>query len=97
MTSPFLDCFDALVIIAGLIIDILLRGTLEEIGSIVVVLRLWRVLKIIDELSAGAAEQMEPLTERIEDLESENKELKQALENWRNISSAEHQELSSNG
>lgn len=64
----------------GFIIDILLRGTLEEIGSIVVVLRLWRVLKIIDELSAGAAEQMEPLSERIGDLEKENSELRGQIE-----------------
>ncbi|KAF2166831.1 hypothetical protein M409DRAFT_66392 [Zasmidium cellare ATCC 36951] len=72
-------CLDAVVIIAGLVIDILLRGTLEEIGSIVVVLRLWRVLKIIDELSAGAAEQMEPLSQRIEALEKENGELEKEI------------------
>lgn len=67
---------DALVIVSGFVIDVLLKGTLEEVGSIVVVLRLWRVLKIIDELSAGAAEQMEPLSERIVQLEKENQELR---------------------
>ena len=61
----------------------MLRGTLEEIGSIVVVLRLWRVLKIIDELSAGAAEQMEPLSERIEDLEKQNQELQEQVKSLR--------------
>lgn len=74
---------DAAVILAGFIIDVLLRGTLEEIGSIVVVLRLWRVLKIIDELSAGAAEQMEPLSQRIEVLEKENGELEKEIEELR--------------
>ena len=60
----------------------LLRGTLEEIGSIVVVLRLWRVLKIIDELSAGAAEQMEPLNQRIEALEKRNEDLEKQIRDW---------------
>ena len=56
-----------------------LKGVLEEIGSIVVVLRLWRVFKIIEEFSAGAEEQMDALSERIEHLEMENKELKKEL------------------
>ncbi|KAF7189416.1 Voltage-gated hydrogen channel 1 [Pseudocercospora fuligena] len=81
--KSYFHCFDAIVIVTGLIIDILLRGTLEEIGSIVVVLRLWRVLKIIDELSAGAAEQMEPLSARIEDLEKQNKELQEEVKSLR--------------
>ena len=72
-------CFDAFVIVAGFIIDVCLKGLLEEIGSIVVVLRLWRVFKIIEEFSAGAADQMDKLTERIEHLESENDELKKEL------------------
>ncbi|MCJ1379099.1 hypothetical protein MMC17_002199 [Xylographa soralifera] len=72
-------CFDAFVIVAGFIVDVCLKGVLEEIGSIVVVLRLWRVFKIIEEFSAGAEEQMDTLTERIESLEMENKELKKEL------------------
>lgn len=81
--NSFFHCLDAVVITAGLIIDILLRGTLEEIGSVVVVLRLWRVLKIIDELSAGAAEQMEPLSQRIEDLEKQNLALEREIDEMR--------------
>ncbi|EMC97565.1 hypothetical protein BAUCODRAFT_50672, partial [Baudoinia panamericana UAMH 10762] len=65
-------CFDATVIVVGFTIDVALKGVLEEVGSLVVVLRLWRVFKIIEELSAGAEEQMEPLLERIEDLEKQN-------------------------
>lgn len=73
-------CFDAIVIVAGFIIDVLERGSLvEEIGSIVVVLRLWRVLKIIDELSTEAAEQMEPLSDRVSELEKQNDSLQREL------------------
>ena len=79
------------------LIDVVLKGVLEEVGSLVVVLRLWRVIKvgstlsevklpltnelqIIEELSAGADEQMEPLRDKIEDLEVENRELRGELE-----------------
>lgn len=58
-----------------------------------VVLRLWRVLKIIDELSAGAAEQMEPLTERIEELEERNKELEREIQILKTSSSQDCHEL----
>lgn len=44
---------------------------LEEVASLVIVLRLWRVFKIIEELSMGAEEQMEGLQERLEILEQE--------------------------
>ena len=93
--ASWFHCLDATVIVASFLIDVCLRGIVEEVGSLVVVGRLWRVFKvspcsrqhtetwpslrypqIIDELSAGASEQMEPLHERIEDLEKEIGELK---------------------
>ena len=39
-------CLDATVITAAFAIDVLLRGVVEEVGSLVVVLRLWRVFKV---------------------------------------------------
>jgi regulator of replication initiation timing len=44
--------------------------------------------KIIEELSAGASEEMEPLHERIEVLEEENGELKVEIEKLRNKQAA---------
>ena len=73
-------CFDALIILASFVVDVVLKGVLEEIGSLVVVLRLFRVIKIIDELSAGAEEQMEPLRERMEELEKENHDLRREID-----------------
>ena len=72
-------CFDAAVIVASFVIDVTLKGLSEEVGSLVVVLRLWRVFKIIEELSAGAEERMDFLAEKVEHLEMENKELKKEL------------------
>lgn len=68
--------FDATIIVAGFIVDVLLHGTIEEAGSLIVVGRLWRVFKIIEEFSSGADDQIEELQERIESLEKENHELR---------------------
>ena len=59
--------------------DVLLRGVIEEVASLVVILRFWRVAKIIEELSVGAQEQMEDLIEKVTDLQRENEELKAEL------------------
>ena len=59
--------------------DVLLHGVLEELASLVVVLRLWRFFKIIEEFSVGAEEQMDGLELRIEQLETENGDLKREL------------------
>ena len=40
--KSWFHCFDATVILAGFIIDVCLKNVLEEAGSIVIVLRLWR-------------------------------------------------------
>lgn len=67
----------------GFITDVLLKGVVEEIGSLVIVLRLWRVFKIIEELSAGAEEQFEPLQEELKGLREENDGLRKEVENLR--------------
>lgn len=72
-------CFDATVILAGFVIDVCLKGVLEEAGSIVVILRLWRVFKIVEEFSSGAEEQMNALSEHAGQLEAENKQLRRDL------------------
>ncbi len=64
---------------AGFIVDVLLHGILEEVASLVVILRLWRFFKIIEEFSVGAEEQMDGLELRIEQLETENADLKMQL------------------
>lgn len=59
--------------------DVLLKGVLEEVASLVIVLRLWRVFKIIEELATGAEEQMEGLQERLEICEKENEQMRHEL------------------
>jgi hypothetical protein len=72
-----------LVVVASFIVDILLHGTLEEAASLVVILRLWRVFKIIEELSVGASEQSEELERTIKKLENENGLLKKEIERFK--------------
>lgn len=76
--TPF-HIFDSTVILAGFIIDVLLHGVLEEVASLVIILRLWRFFKIIEEFSVGAQEQMDGLEERIEGLELENHGLRREM------------------
>lgn len=59
------------MIVAAFILDVLLRGPVEEAGSLVVALRLWRVFKIIEEFSSGAEDELAELQERITNLEDE--------------------------
>jgi hypothetical protein len=77
--NSWFHSFDATVIVAGFIVDVVLHGILEEVASLVVILRLWRFFKIIEEFSVGAEEQMDGLTLRIEQLEMENCDLKLEL------------------
>lgn len=93
-------CLDATVITASFVVDVVLRGVVEEVGSLIIVLRLFRVFKvrdslppahpphaarskmaqIIEELSAGAEEQMAPLHVRIQDLEMANHQMEREIE-----------------
>lgn len=67
------------MILASFLTDVVLHGLLEEVASLVVVLRLWRLFKIVEEFSVGAEEQMEGLQIRIEQLEAENGGLREEL------------------
>ncbi len=54
----------------------LAHGIVEEIASLVIILRLWRLVKIVEELSVGASETMEDMQMRLDGLEKENAELR---------------------
>lgn len=60
-------------------IDVLSHGIVEEIASLVIVFRLFRFVKIVEEMSMGAAERMEGLEAQLEVLKRENGEMKRQL------------------
>ncbi len=72
--------FDAFVIAVSFAVDVLAHGIVEEIGSLVIVLRLWRFVKIVEEMSVGASERMEDLEAKLEQVEQEKAELLKKLE-----------------
>ncbi|KAI2625940.1 hypothetical protein GGR54DRAFT_637712 [Hypoxylon sp. NC1633] len=72
-------CFDAFVIVGGFAIDLLEHNTAEEIASLIVILRLWRFVKIVEEFSVEASEQTEDLRKQIQDLQTRNAALEAQL------------------
>lgn len=60
-----------------------MRGIVEEVASLIVVMRLWRVVKIIEELGLGAQEQTEELSEKLEQCEKANEALRKEVEDLR--------------
>ncbi|KAI1778382.1 hypothetical protein F4818DRAFT_299896 [Hypoxylon cercidicola] len=85
----WLHSFDAFVIVVGFAIDLFEHNIAEEIASLVVILRLWRFVKIVDEFSVEASEQAEEQTgelrKRIEDLETRNAALEAQLLSQRQV------------
>lgn len=71
--------FDAFVIVLAFVLDVALRGIVEELGSLVVTLRLWRVFKIIEEMGEVSAEMMEKYEDELDSLKRENVKLKRKL------------------
>ncbi|KAJ5833541.1 hypothetical protein N7474_001852 [Penicillium riverlandense] len=71
--------FDSLVILVAFIIAVFLQGPVEEVGSLVIILRLWRVFQIIEELQSANQDTMEEYDNVIEQLRRENNLLRQRL------------------
>lgn len=71
--------FDSVVILAAFVIDVTLHGTDEELGSLVVVFRLWRVFKIIEELSSAGQDSLEKYEDEIQQLREDNRNLRRRL------------------
>ncbi|KAJ3455360.1 hypothetical protein MRS44_013960 [Fusarium solani] len=81
--KSWFHCFDAFIVVAGFITDVVLHGIIEEVASLIVVMRLWRVIKIIEELSVGAQERTEEMESRIDELRNENNLLRKEVSHLR--------------
>jgi len=78
-------CFDAFVIVSSFVIDVVTHGTLEEIGSLIIILRLWRFVKIVDELGVSAEERTQEIEMKMSALERENEDLRARIERMRDV------------
>ncbi|KAF2967658.1 hypothetical protein GQX73_g5953 [Xylaria multiplex] len=77
--SNWFHCLDAFVIVGSFAVDLLEHGIAEEIASLVVVLRLWRFVKIVQEFSVEQEELTEELRLRILELEDRAADLEAQL------------------
>ncbi|PHH61932.1 hypothetical protein CDD81_7737 [Ophiocordyceps australis] len=78
----FASCFhifDATIVVLSFFIDVGVTGLAANIGSLIIVLRLWRLAKLSEEVVLGATERMAMLEQQLEELESENKHLRLQL------------------
>lgn len=76
-------CFDAAVIIAGFVLDVVLNGVNSEVASLVVLLRLFRFVKIVEEMGSTTETRIEGLKEEMETLKRENAKLEGELADFR--------------
>lgn len=74
--QSWFDCLDAVVIVLGFAVGVVLEDVLGEIASLVVMLRLLRVFRITEEVDASAEEGMEGLRGQIAFLFRENESLR---------------------
>jgi len=67
-----LHLFDAFVIITTFVLEVVLRGREQELAALLIVLRFWRIVKLVEGVAVGAgelsAEQAEELASTKEDL-----------------------------
>ncbi|KAJ4294534.1 hypothetical protein N0V90_008225 [Kalmusia sp. IMI 367209] len=77
--------FDATIIVVSFICEIGLQGVEEKVASFIIILRLLRVIKIVDEMSVGAEQQMTDLERRLSKRKKENRQLNEELDHLRSV------------
>ncbi|KAG7107853.1 hypothetical protein HYQ45_018203 [Verticillium longisporum] len=75
--SDWFHCLDAVVIVMSFVVDLLSHGIIEDIASLVIVFRLFRFAKMVEEMSMGAAERIESMASELDKLRTVNTLLKE--------------------
>lgn len=79
--TPFglLHLADALIIIISFLLEVFLKGAEQELGSLLIIFRLWRIVKLTGTVTIKTAEQSQSLVselqERVEELEQQLREV----------------------
>ncbi|CAD6566234.1 MAG: hypothetical protein TREMPRED_002395 [Tremellales sp. Tagirdzhanova-0007] len=82
----FLHAFDALVIIGTAVFEIVLRGRERELAGLLVLLRLWRLIKLVGGVAVGVGSWDEEAVRLMADKDRRIKELEGQVEELRNSS-----------
>ncbi|TEB31274.1 hypothetical protein FA13DRAFT_1791555 [Coprinellus micaceus] len=72
VSHAWLHLFDAVVIVATFVLEVILRGRDAELAALLVILRLWRIVKLVTGVTVGIEEVDE---ERAKELEKTKEEL----------------------
>ncbi|KZS99074.1 hypothetical protein SISNIDRAFT_480654 [Sistotremastrum niveocremeum HHB9708] len=97
-----LHLFDAFVIVVTFVLEAVLRGKERELAGLLIILRLWRLIKLVGGVAVGAGElteetQKELLSTKVEvkklraelqEARDENEQLKSRLLRWEGVTSA---------
>ncbi|KAK0210650.1 hypothetical protein DFS33DRAFT_1466597 [Desarmillaria ectypa] len=89
VTHALLHLFDATIIITTFVLEFTLKGKERELGALLIVLRLWRLVKLVGGITVGAGEISEENDHALLDTRRQLESLKSELE----IVSRENQEL----
>ncbi|KAJ7774717.1 hypothetical protein B0H16DRAFT_1303488 [Mycena metata] len=71
-----LHLFDAFIIITTFVLEVILKGKEQELAGLLIILRLWRLVKLVGGVSVGVGELGEEDAVRAADAESEVEALK---------------------
>ncbi|EPQ58213.1 hypothetical protein GLOTRDRAFT_114681 [Gloeophyllum trabeum ATCC 11539] len=76
VTHSTLHLFDAIVIIVTFVLEVVLRGRERELAGLLIILRLWRLVKLVGGIAVGAGEIQE---DTVKDLQETRSRLNEAL------------------
>ncbi|KAF9483893.1 hypothetical protein BDN70DRAFT_850896 [Pholiota conissans] len=74
-----LHLFDSIIILTTFILEAILRGKEQELAGLLVVLRLWRLVKLVGGVAVGTSEIEEENAERLAETQKELEEVKRQL------------------
>jgi len=74
-----LHAFDALVIVTTFTLEVVLRGKEQELVGLLIILRLWRLVKLVGGVAVGVGEIEEATVEALEDTRRELEKTKVEL------------------
>ncbi|TCD60020.1 hypothetical protein EIP91_010871 [Steccherinum ochraceum] len=79
MPHAALHLFDAIIIVTTFVLEIVLRGKERELAALLIVLRLWRLVKLVGGIAVGAGDLEEENAKVLMETQQELEETRKAL------------------
>jgi len=89
-----LHLLDAVVILVTFIIEVFLKGRERELASLLILFRLWRLIKLISGVAVGVGETSEEDARRVYELQATLREKEAQLEELKNENKSLKEQLS---